>query len=62
VKLGKIEARGAIGRGEVAEVAVALLEREGRGGWVDCLDGGMGVEEEVERVVGEGVDCREGED
>jgi len=62
VKLGRIEARGPIGRGKVAEVAVALLEREGGGGWVDCLDGGKGVVEEVQRVVAEGVDCREGED
>jgi len=62
VKLGNIEARGTIGRGKVAEVAVALLGRKGRGGWVDCLNGGKGVEEEVERIVSDGVDCREGED
>ena len=62
VKLGKIEARGKIGRGKVAEVAVRLLESEGKGGWVDCLDGEKGVEEEVERVIKEGVDCHDGED
>ena len=62
VKLGKIEARGKIGRGKVAEVAAALLEREGKGGWVDCLDGKRRISDEVERVIKEGVDCRDGEE
>lgn len=61
-KLGKIEATGSIGRGNVAEIAVGLLEREGKGGWMDCLAGEKGIVEEIERVLKEGVDCHEGED
>lgn len=61
VKVGKIEARGKIGRGKVAELAVTLLASEGKGGWVDCLEGDEAVEVAIERVVSEGVDCRDGE-
>ncbi len=61
-RLGKTEARGSIGRGKVAEIAVGLLEREGKGGWMDCLTGGKGIVEEIERVVKKGADCHEGEE
>ena len=61
VVLGKIPARGKVGRGKVAKVAVELLADGRRGGWVDCLEGDKGVEEEVLRVVKDEVDCYEGE-
>lgn len=56
--LGRTKARGSVTRGDVADVAVRLLEREGVSGWLDLLEG----EEAVERVVRERVDCVEGED
>ena len=62
VKIGKIEARGKIGRGKVAELAAGLLDGDGKGGWVDCLDGDEAVEEAVLRVVREGTDTYEGEE
>ena len=62
VKAGKIEARGKIGRGKVAKLALALLASEGRGGWVDCLDGDEPVEGAIDRVIREGIDCRDGEE
>ena len=62
VKLGKIEATGNVGRGKVAKVAAALLERHGKGGWVDCSNGETEVEDAVEKIMGEGIDCRDGED
>lgn len=61
VALGKIAARGTVGRGKVAKVAVELLADGRRGGWVDCLEGDQGVEEEVQRVIKDEIDCYEGE-
>lgn len=61
VTLGKIKARGKVGRGKVAIVAVELLADGGRGGWVDCLEGDEVVEEEVRRIIRDEVDCYDGE-
>ncbi|RDL39354.1 Uncharacterized protein BP5553_03694 [Venustampulla echinocandica] len=61
ISLGKTKARGAVSRGDVAEVAVRLLEKEGIKGWFDLLEGDEGVASAVERVVKEGVDSIEGE-
>jgi nucleoside-diphosphate-sugar epimerase len=61
VVLGRTKARGSVSRGDVAEVAVRLLEREGVKGWFDLLGGEEDVGSEVERVLREGVDSREGE-
>ncbi|KAL2074843.1 hypothetical protein VTL71DRAFT_8622 [Oculimacula yallundae] len=61
IVMGKTPARGKVSRGDVAEVAVRLLEQEGARGWFDLLGGDEGVKGEVERVVGEKVDSREGE-
>jgi len=61
VVLGRTKARGSVSRGDVAEVAVRLLEREGVKGWFDLLGGEQDVGSEVERVLKEGVDSREGE-
>jgi len=61
VVLGRTKARGSVSRGDVAEVAVRLLEREGVKGWFDLLGGEQDVRSEVERVLKEGVDSREGE-
>ena len=63
VALGKTGAKGAVGRGDVARVAMALLENEKVGTcWLDLLDGKEEVEEAVERCVREHVDCADGED
>jgi nucleoside-diphosphate-sugar epimerase len=62
VSLGKTRARGLVSRGDVAEVAVRLLEREGVRGWFDLLSGEEEVGSAVERVLKEGIDSREGED
>lgn len=63
VELGKTKAaRGKVSREVVAQVAAALLEREGANGWLDLLDGDEDVQNAVDRVVKEGVDCVEGED
>ena len=61
VVLGRTKARGSVSRGVVAEVAVRLLEREGVKGWFDLLGGEQDVGSEVERVLKEGVDSRDGE-
>lgn len=62
VALGRTAARGTVSRGDVAEVAVRLLEREGVSGWFDLLGGEEEVGSAVERVLREGVDSIEGED
>lgn len=63
VALGKIGARGRVRRGDVARVAVGLLESGEVGScWLDLLEGRESVEAAVGRCVGEGVDCVEGED
>ena len=62
VALGKTRASGKVPRGDVADVAVRLLEKDGVHGWLDLLEGGDGVEEAVDKVVTNNVDCVEGED
>lgn len=63
ISLGKTRGQGSVTRGDVAECAVRLLGDEGvRSGYFDLLNGEGEIGEEVERVVREGVDCREGEE
>ncbi|KAI9645973.1 hypothetical protein NHQ30_005410 [Ciborinia camelliae] len=63
VSLGKTGVQGKVTRGDVAEVAVRLLEMEGlRSGYLDLLNGDEETGAAVNRVVAEGVDCREGEE
>ena len=62
VTLGKTRASGKVTRGDVAEVAVRLLQKEGTRGWLDLLEGKDGVEEAVNKVVVDSIDCFEGED
>jgi nucleoside-diphosphate-sugar epimerase len=62
VSLGKTKARGMVTRGDVAEVAVRLLEQGGARGWFDLLSGEEDVGSAVERVLKEGVNSIEGED
>ena len=62
VALGKTGARGAVRRGDVARVAMALLENEKVGTcWLDLLEGKEEVEDAVERCVGQQVDSADGE-
>ena len=62
VALGKTRAKGAVRRGDVARVAMTLLEN-GRVGscWLDLLEGKEEVEDAVERCIEEQVDCADGE-
>ena len=48
-------------RADVADVAARLLEAPGAKGWFDLLEGEEEVEQAIERVVRDKVDCREGE-
>ena len=58
VALGKTSAKGAVRRGDVARVAVALLENERvQSCWLDVLEGKEEVEDAVEKCVGERIDC-----
>lgn len=61
VLLGRTGSRGEVSRVDVARVAAELLET-GYRGWLDLLKGDDGVEDAVKKVVGERVDCVEGED
>ncbi|CAF9926204.1 hypothetical protein IMSHALPRED_006906 [Imshaugia aleurites] len=62
VALGKTGGKGAVRRGDVARVAMALLENEKVGTcWLDLLEGKEEVEDAVERCVGEQVNCVDGE-
>ena len=61
VSLGKTVARGKVARGDVAEVAVRLLDSNYKG-WVDMFEGNEEIGEAVKRVEKEGLDCVEGED
>lgn len=61
VVMGKTPARGQVTRGDVAEVAARLLEKDGVRGWFDLLGGDADLGAEVDRVVKEKVDSREGE-
>ncbi|RMZ72555.1 nad dependent epimerase dehydratase [Pyrenophora seminiperda CCB06] len=62
VEVGRLGARGKTSRGSVADVVVGVLEMEGVRGWVDVVDGGVGVGEALRRYVVEGLDAVEGED
>jgi nucleoside-diphosphate-sugar epimerase len=62
VSLGKTKGSGMVTRGDVAEVAVRLLEQEGARGWFDLLGGEEDVGKAVEKVLNEGVNSIEGED
>jgi hypothetical protein len=62
VELGKTRARASVTRGDVADVAVRLLEVGGVNGWIDLVNGTEPVQQAVERVVREGINAREGED
>ena len=62
IALGKIGARGAVRRGDVARVILALLENEKIGScWLDLLEGEEHVEDAVERCIKEHIDCADGE-
>lgn len=61
VAMGRIAYGGAVTRADVADVAARLLEKDAANGWFDLVGGEADVEEEVERVVREGIDAREGE-
>ena len=61
ISLGKIHDSGSIRRGDVAAVAARLLDSEASG-WLDLLEGEEKIEDAVERVVRDGVDCVDGED
>ncbi|KAH9205890.1 hypothetical protein DL95DRAFT_489311 [Leptodontidium sp. 2 PMI_412] len=61
IVLGATPVSGQVSRADVAEVAVRLLEKHGVKGWFDLLGGENDVGEEVDRVVTENVDSREGE-
>jgi hypothetical protein len=62
ISFGKTKARGMVARGDVAEVAVRLLEKEGVSGWFDLLSGEEETGAAVERVLKEGFNSVEGED
>lgn len=63
IALGKTGAKGSVRRGDVARVAMALLENEKVGTcWLDLLEGKEDVEDAVERCVREQVDCVDDED
>ena len=63
VGLGKIERiKGEISRESVAQVAAALLGKEGvKNTWLDLLNGDEAIDAAVDRCVREDVDCAEGE-
>lgn len=62
VALGKTGAKGAVRRGDVARVAMALLENERVGTcWLDLLEGKEDVGDAVKRCVEEHIDCADGE-
>ncbi|PLB47567.1 NAD(P)-binding protein [Aspergillus steynii IBT 23096] len=62
VHLGKTRSLGQVTIGDVAAVAVSLLARDDTSGWFDLLQGMDEVDEAIDRVVREGIDCIEGED
>ncbi|KAK4697632.1 hypothetical protein P7C71_g468, partial [Lecanoromycetidae sp. Uapishka_2] len=62
VALGKTAAKGKVRRGDVARIAMALLEDESVSScWLDLLEGAETVESAIRRCVKEHVDCSEGE-
>ena len=62
IKLGKLGSRGQVRRGDVARVAVELLERDVESCWLDLLEGDDVVSEAVDKCMKDDVDCVEGED
>ncbi|KAH8663365.1 hypothetical protein BGZ60DRAFT_411142 [Tricladium varicosporioides] len=65
VVFGKTGAQGVVSRGNVAEVAVRLLEGgEDVRGWFDVMNGEGEVEtrEAIQKVLSEKIDCVDGED
>lgn len=59
VELGRVGAKGDVSRGDVADVAMRLLEKGGAGGlWIDMLNGDEPVGEAVDRVVRDKVTAR----
>lgn len=62
VSLGYTKSRGKVSRADVAEVAVRLLESPHAHGWYDLLDGSEDIQQAVERVIQDQLDCFEGED
>jgi nucleoside-diphosphate-sugar epimerase len=62
IELGRTNARDKVSRGDVAEVAVKLLETEGANGWFDLLNGNEPTDQAVTRVVKEGMNSMDGED
>lgn len=61
VAMGKIGTKGSVTRGDVADVAVRLLESGGARGWFDLLNGEEETSAAVERVLREGINSMEGE-
>ena len=62
VQLGKTAAKGAVRRGDVARVAMALLEEEKVSTcWLDLLEGEEVVGDAVQRCVRDKIDCADGE-
>lgn len=63
VELGiTAKGRGGVTREDVAVVADLLLARADTEGWIDLVNGEVGVEEAVERVVRDKIDAVVGED
>lgn len=62
ISLGKTKARGMVTRGDVADVAARLLEKDGVKGWFDMLNGEEETGTAIDRVLKEKVDSMEGED
>ena len=62
ISFGKTRGAGQVTRGDVAEVAVRLLEKEGARGWFDLLGGEEDTGAAVDRVLKEGFNSVEGED
>lgn len=63
ISLGKTNGQANVTRGDVAEVAVRLLGKEGlKSGYFDLLNGDDEIGAAVDKVVTEGVDARDGEE
>lgn len=62
VTLGKMRALGNVSIEDTAAVAVEMLGREDFSGWFDLLSGDVAVNDAVDGVVRDMVDCIEGKD
>ncbi|KAJ5112141.1 hypothetical protein N7532_000186 [Penicillium argentinense] len=62
VKLGKTQALGQLPIGDVASIAVSLLSRNDANGWFDLVQGDVEIDQAVEAVVQNQINCIEGED